>query len=326
MRIAILSLAHFHGYSYAAAVVKHPAAELALIWDEDAARGAAAAKQFGCAFEPDLDRALAANIDAVIITSANVHHKEIAVKAARADKHILCEKPIATTVADAEAMVAAAREAGVQFMTAFPCRYAPPVLRVKQAIEQGAVGEILAIKGTNHGRMPGGWFADPTLAGGGAVMDHTVHVADLIRWFLGKEFTSVYAEIDKRFHDIAADDCGMLTMELEGGAFATLDPSWSRPAAYPTWGDVTMEIVGTKGTISLDAFSQNLSLYNNDDKVAAWVPYGSDMDEGLVNDFIKCVTTNTRPPITGEDGLRAMEVALMAYESARTGQPVTRGA
>jgi len=109
MRIAILSLAHFHGYSYAAAVVKHPAAELALIWDEDAARGAAAAKQFGCAFEPDLDRALAANIDAVIITSANVHHKEIAVKAARAGKHILCEKPMAINLEDALAVEKAVR-------------------------------------------------------------------------------------------------------------------------------------------------------------------------------------------------------------------------
>lgn len=325
MRIAILSLAHFHGYSYAAEVKQQPGADLALIWDEDRARGEAAARQFGCAFEPDLDWALGASIDAVIITSANVHHKELAIKAARAGKHILCEKPIATTLADAREMIDAARTAGVQFMTAFPCRYAPPVLRVKEALEQGQIGDVLAIKGTNHGRMPGGWFADPALAGGGAVMDHTVHVADLIRWLTGKEFTAVYAEVGTRFHQVPVDDAGMLTMELDGGVFASLDPSWSRPAAYPTWGDVTMEIVGTKGTISLDAFSQNVDLYNNADQVAAWVPYGFNMDEGLVADFIRCASQNTRPPITGEDGLRAMEVALMAYQSARSGQPVVRG-
>lgn len=324
MRVAILSLAHFHGYSYAAAVKEHPDARLALIWDEDRTRGQAAAEQFGCRFEPDLERALAAEIDAVIITSANVRHKELAVKAARAGKHILCEKPIATSLEDAQEMIAAAREAGVQLMTAFPCRYAPPVQRVKQALAEGQIGEVLAIKGTNHGRMPGGWFADPQLSGGGAVLDHTVHVADLIRWFLGREFAAVYAETDTRFHDLAVDDCGLLTMELEGGVFATLDPSWSRPEAYPTWGDVTMEIVGTQGTISLDAFSQNLALYNNADKIGAWVPYGSDMDAGLVADFIRCAAANATPPITGEDGLRAMEVALMAYESARTGQTVIR--
>lgn len=324
MRVAILSFAHMHAWSYAAALQQHPGAELALIWDEDGARGQQAASRFGCRFEPSLDAVLASDIGAVIITSANAHHKDLAIRAARAGKHILCEKPIATSVADGEAMIAAAREAGVQFMTAFPCRYSPPVIRVKKALEEGRIGQVLAIKGTNHGRMPGGWFTDKALAGGGAVMDHTVHVADLIRWFLGKEFTSVYAEASTRFYEVDIDDCGMLTMEMEGGVFVSLDPSWSRPPVYPTWGDVTMEIVGTGGTISLDAFSQSLTLYNNEDRAAAWVPYGADMDEGLVADFIRCATENTPPPITGEDGLRAMEVALLAYESAAKGQPVHR--
>jgi UDP-N-acetylglucosamine 3-dehydrogenase len=326
MRVAILSFAHMHAWSYAAALQKAPGAQLSLIWDEDASRGRQAAEQFGCRFEPDLEAALASDIGAVIITAANAHHKELAVKAARAGKHILCEKPIATSVADAREMIEAARQAGVQLMTAFPCRYSPPVLRVKQALAEGAIGEVLAVKATNHGYLPGGWFVDPQLAGGGAVIDHTVHVADLLRWFLGREFTAVYAEVDTRFHDLSVDDCGMLLMEMEGGIFVSHDPSWSRPSAYPTWGDVTMEIVGTKGTISLDAFSQNLTLYNNQDRKAAWIPFGSDMDEGLVADFIRCASANTRPPITGEDGLRAMEVALMAYESAKAGKPVTRHA
>jgi len=324
MRVAILSFAHMHAWSYAAALQRAAGAELAAIWDDDAARGRAAAIRFSCAFEPDLDVLLRSDIGAVIITAENAHHEELAIRAAAAGKHILCEKPIATTVAGAEAMIAAAREAGVQLMVAFPCRYSPPVMRMKQALERGEIGEVLAIRGTNHGRMPGGWFTDRELAGGGAVMDHTVHVADLIRWFLGREFTSVFAEVGTRFHDLRVDDCGMLAMEMEGGVFVTLDPSWSRPAAYPTWGDVTMEIVGTLGTMSLDAFSQNLNVYNNDDRVAAWVPYGADMDEGLVADFIRCATANVTPPITGEDGLRAMEVALLAYESARRGEPVTR--
>lgn len=324
MRVGILSFAHMHAWSYATAVKQNPNAELGVIWDEDAARGQSAAGQFGCRFEPNLDAVLASDIEAVIITSVNAHHKELASKAAKAGKHILCEKPIATNVADAEEMIGAARDAGVQFMTAFPCRYAPPVLRVKRALEEGQIGEVLAIKATNHGRMPGGWFTDKALAGGGAVIDHTVHVADLIRWFLGKEFTSVYAEVGTRFYDMEIDDCGMLTMEMEGGVFVTLDPSWSRPHVYPTWGNVTMELVGTQGTISLDVFSQNITLYNNEDRAAAWSFYGSDMDAGIVADFFRCAITNAVPPITGEDGLRAMEVARMAYESAAKGEPVTR--
>src|SRR5438094_400261 len=107
------------------------------------------------------------------------------------------------------------------------------------AIADGAIGEVLAVKGTNHGSLPPGWLTDPALAGGGAVMDHTVHVADLLRWILEREFVSVYAEIDTLLHPgLPVDDCGTLLLEMEGGVFASLDPSWSRPRTFPTWGDV----------------------------------------------------------------------------------------
>lgn len=324
MQIAILSFAHMHAWGYAEQVRQVPGARLAAIWDDNAERGQKAAQANGCLFEPDLDKLLAMDIQAIIVTAENARHKDLVLKAAAARKHILCEKPIATTVADAEAMIAACRKAGVQLMTAFPERYSPPVIRAKQAIEAGRIGEVLAIRGTNRGKMPGGWFTDKAMAGGGAVMDHTVHVVDLIRWFLNKEIVSVYAEVGTRFHEIPIDDCGILTMELEGGVFATLDPSWSRPPVYPAWGDVTLEIVGTEGTISVDAFDQNLVLYNNEAKAPSWENYSSAMGGGLVADFIRCCTENRPVPIKGEDGLRAMEVALLAYASAAKGEPVHR--
>ncbi|HEY3365574.1 MAG TPA: Gfo/Idh/MocA family oxidoreductase [Symbiobacteriaceae bacterium] len=324
MRVAMLSFAHMHAWSYAGAVQRAPGAMLSVIWDEDESRGRHAAEVFGCPFEPDLEVVLASDITAVVICAANAHHRDLTIRAARAGKHILCEKPIAVSVADAEAMVDAARQAGVQLMTAFPVRYAPPVVRARQAVLEGRVGEVLAIRGTNHGRMPGGWFIEPALSGGGAVMDHTVHVADLMRWITGREFTSVFAEVGTRFYDVAIDDCGMLSLEMEGGLIATLDPSWSRPAAFPTWGDVTLEIVGTRGTITVDAFGQNVTLYNNADRVAAWAGFGADIDSLMIADFLGCVRAGRPVPVTGEDGLRAMEVALLAYESARRGEPVGR--
>lgn len=324
MEIAILSFAHLHAWNYAQQVRQVPDARLAAIWDDNAERGWQAAQANGCLFEPDLDKLLAMDIQAVIVTAENVRHKDLVLKAAAAGKHILCEKPIATTVADAETMIAACKKAGVQLMTAFPVRYSPPAIRAKQAIEAGRIGEVLAIKGANRGKMPGGWFTDKAMAGGGAVMDHTVHVVDLIRWFLNKEIVSVYAEIGTRFHEIPIDDCGMLTMELEGGVFATLDPSWSRPPVYPTWGDVTLEIVGTEGTISVDAFGQNIDLYNNEAKAPSRENYASAMNGGLVADFVRCCAENRPVSITGEDGLRALEVAILAYESAAKGEVVYR--
>jgi predicted dehydrogenase len=189
-------------------------------------------------------------------------------------------------------------------------------------IDNGQLGRILAIKGTNRGTNPGGWFLDVSQSGGGAVIDHTVHVVDLMRWFMKAEVREVFAEVDNRFLDETIDDCGILTFEFDNGVFATLDCSWSRNKTYPTWGDVTLEIVGTEGTLSIDAFAQKLNVYDNKDGVK-WDFYGDDMDEGLIKDFIDAVRTKREPSITGIDGLRAIEVAFAAYESSKTNKSVS---
>ena len=236
---------------------------------------------------------------------------------------ILCEKPIATNIEDAKAMIETCHRANVKLQIAFPVRFCTPVMQVKAMLDRGAIGEVLAIRGTNHGQMPGGWFVDPALSGGGAVMDHTVHVVDLIRWFFGKEFISVYAEADTMLWDVDIDDCGMLSMELEGGIYVTQDPSWSRPRTNPTWGDVTLEIVGTEGIIYLDAFAQNFLVYEDEKNKVSERSFGQDMDFGLIEDFIAMIAADREPSITGYDGLKAMEVALAAYESARVRRPIS---
>ena len=90
-----------------------------------------------------------------------------------------------------------------------------------------------------------------SLSGGGAATDHIVHIMDLIRWILKDEVKSVYAELDTRFYDIDVEDCGMVTLELESGVIVSIDPSWSRPQTFPTWGDAIMNFVGTKGNLKL---------------------------------------------------------------------------
>lgn len=321
LKIAILSTAHVHAEGWAETLRQVPEAELTAIYDDDAARGQPMADRFGVRFTTHLHEALALS-DAVFIAAENARHPELTLAAAAAGKHVLCEKPLAITAGDAERMVTACREAGVQLATAFPCRFMPPVLRTKQLIDSGKIGRILAIKATNHGYLPPGWFTDPEKSGGGAVIDHTVHVADLMRWFLGSEVTSVYAEIGTLFHDLKVDDAGILTLEFANGAFATLDTSWSRGPGYYTWGDVTMEIIGTAGTLSLDAFSQHLKLYDHaklQPRIAVW---GGGDDLPLLRAFVQAVRDGRTVPVTGLDGLRATEVAMAAYESARQHAPV----
>ncbi len=324
VKVGMISFAHMHAYSYALALTMlSDKVEFVGIADDNEVRGKNALDKFGAKrYYKDYNELLAQDVDAVIICSPNVAHKEMAVASAKAGKHILCEKPISITIADAQAMIEASEENNVQLMTAFPCRFTASSIQTKQMLEQEAIGEILAIKGTNHGRMPPGWFLEKEKSGGGAVMDHTVHVVDLWRWFFGKEIVEVYAEIDTLLHDVDIDDCGILTVEFENGMFASLDASWSRPKSFPTWGDVTMEIVGTEGVIDLDLFAQNMAVYSDRTMSTDWVFWGENMDLAMITDFVEAVETGSSVKVTGWDGLKAMEVALGAYKSASEGKPV----
>lgn len=323
VKVGILSFAHLHAYSYAQCLKQLDDVWIAGIADEDESRGRKVAKQFDTKYFSKPSNLLEEDIQGVVVCSENARHREMVTQAAEAGKHVLCEKPIAATVEDAKDMIDICQKSGVKLQTAFPCRFHPAVIRTKEILEQGKIGEVLAASCTNHGRMPGGWFTDKRLAGGGAVMDHTVHVVDLLRWMLKREIVSVYAEIDTRYHKLEVDDCGVLSIGLEDGIFATLDASWSRPVkSFPTWGDVTMEFTGTEGALSLDTFAQNINLYNEQQIKAQWINWGGNMDLGLIKDWVDMIKTQREPKISGEDGLKALEVALAAYKSASQGRVI----
>jgi len=323
-KIGIMSFAHMHAYGYASSVNRIPNATLSAIWDDDASRGRAAAKQFGTRFVPKLENLLDSDIDAVIITSENKRHREMVEAAAGAGKWILCEKPIATTIADAKAMIAACKKAKVGLGTAFPCRYVPALMAARAQIQAGQYGEIYAACCTNHGQNPGGWFADPKQSGGGATMDHTVHVADLLRWILGKEFVKVYCEYDRVLHgkSLKTDDLGCVHLEMEGGVQVSHIASWSRAKSFPIWGDVTIEFVGEKGVLNVDAFNQKLDIYSDATMRHTYAPWGDDSDLGLVADFAAAVDEGREPSVTGVDGLRATEVTVAAYKAMKAGRMI----
>ncbi|MDR6550095.1 Gfo/Idh/MocA family oxidoreductase [Paenibacillus qinlingensis] len=323
LRVGMISFAHGHAFSYFNHLAQSPEVSIIGIAEEDRNRVAAIVEQHSIPYYANYQDLLAQDIDAVIICSENVHHAKLVFAAAQAKKHVLCEKPLGTTMEEMEAMIAACKENGVQLMTAFPCRYLAAVVRAKEAIDRGDIGDIVAIKGTNHGGNPGGWFINKDLSGGGAVLDHTVHVMDLMNWFLQSKVKEVYAYGATLFREeLEVEDAGMVHVKFENGVFAVLDTSWSRPKSFPTWGDVTMEIVGTKGVISVDGFAQKNDLYRNSLGKGVYSFWGDDMDAYMMRDFVKALLHNEQVPVTGEDGLKATEVALLAYESIKRGQPV----
>lgn len=316
MKIGMMSFAHMHAFSYADGLKKIPNVELVGIFDDDVERGQQAAEKFNTTHYCDQAVFLAQEMDAVIICSENNRHKEMVLNAAMAKKHILCEKPIATNLEDAKEMIQVCQDSRVLLQIAYPVRFSSPIQELKAMIDKGELGEIIAFRTTNRGQNPGGWFIDDKQSGGGAVLDHTVHMLDIMRWYLGKEVTEVSAFVDSYFHDIDIDDAGILTFEFENGVIASHDASWSRFNEYPTWGDATIEVVGTKKTVKVDAFKEHFKRFTSGSKSLEHVFFGNDMDFGLVLDFVNCVKKGEQPSITGYDGLKSLEVSLAAYESS----------
>ncbi len=322
VKIGMMSFAHMHAFSYANCLKQLEEVEFVGIADDDSARAKKVGKDLGVKAFPTYDALLETDVEGIIVCSENVHHRRHVVVAAQHGKHVMCEKPLATTNEDAEAMIEVCRRAAVKLQTAFPCRFHPAFTQLKKAVQDGVLGKILAVKGTNQGQCPFGWFVDKKLSGGGAVIDHTVHVADLLRAMTGAEPVRVYAEIGNRMFGKDFDDTGILTIDFSNGMFATLDASWSRPKSFPTWGNVKMDVTGDAGVASMDMFGQNITAFYDKTMSCRYENFGENADLALVASFARAVGEDLPVEVTGEDGARALAVALAAYQSAKTGKPV----
>jgi 1,5-anhydro-D-fructose reductase (1,5-anhydro-D-mannitol-forming) len=326
-----MSFAHTHAAAYArllrgdpdievrgADPGPHPGTEV---------RGRALARELGIGYCDSYAELLDWGPDAVLITSENARHRPLAELAASRGAHILCEKPLATTWADGRAIVDAAAVAGVLLMMAYPVRFASAFARLRADYAAGRLGELLAIRGTNNGMLPGqrAWFADPELAGGGALVDHVVHIADLIEALTGDEPVSVTAVSNRKLHAgrAAAETAGLVLVSYASGFSAAIDCSWSRPATAPTWGGLTLSVAGTLGTAEADFFGPRSRGLDAATGRPVELPYGPDFDAALLAAFLTAVRTGEQPQPDGRAGLRTLEVMLGAQLSARTGQTVT---
>jgi predicted dehydrogenase len=327
IKIGILSFAHHHGEAYISSLRRIDGVQLLGVADDDSARGQKIASQNEAHFFPSYEELFDAEPDGVIICTENNRHRPLVEMAASRGVHVLCEKPIATTLEDTRAIVDACEKAAVFLMTAFPMRFSAPLLEIKAGLDRGDFGEVYCFNATNQGELPTkhrAWFVDPELAGGGAIVDHTVHLVDIMRWFTGSEVETMYARSNKIFHaDEVQVETGALEMlTFENDVFATIDASWSRPQYWPTWGGLTFEMVTQRGVVVVDAFRQNLNVYRHEWQRSNWAYWGSDMNHAMVSDFAAAIRENRQPRVTGLDGLRAVEATLAAYESDRTGQTV----
>ena len=276
------------------------------------------------------------DVDIVVINAYSAKHREIAVAAAEAGKHVLSDKPIATTVRDANEMASAVKKGGVKFMWLQTYRYSPSYAKAKELIERGAIGKprlsFSGIRALLPQEWPSisrtGWYTDVSKSGGGALTDHGTGILDAALWLFGaKSVESVSAQIDNLIHkDIEAEDYGIMTMKLSDGARLSVEAGWT---SNPTSGfsDVFM-VGGTEGSLTGTEKGPTLKIsgktepFNATLQIEVPPTHWTDAYRLLLQDFAKSITSDEEPPVKIEEGILTLSTIVAAYESAKSQKSV----
>jgi 1,5-anhydro-D-fructose reductase (1,5-anhydro-D-mannitol-forming) len=265
-------------------------------------------------------------IDAVYIGTTNDLHAERTIAAARAGKHVLCEKPLAMTMEDAAAMIDAAAEAGVVLATNHHLRGAPTIRAMRERVEAGAIGEIVAARVFLAVSLPEElrtWRLQSPDAGGGAVFDLTVHDADTVRFLLGDEVAEVTAlTANQGLAEPPLEDAAMGVMRMRGGQLVSFHDAFTVPH-----GETGFELYGTEGSlIGREVMTPEpvgkVFLRRLDEVEELEIAERPPIYEQVVRQFEIATRGQGRPLATGEDGAASLAIALAVLESARAGRPV----
>jgi myo-inositol 2-dehydrogenase / D-chiro-inositol 1-dehydrogenase len=315
--VGFLGCAHVHAETYLAELdgKQHDAKAIA-VFDHDVERARSFASDGDLTVVARAEQ-LCTTVDAAIITSEHVRYPELVAVAAAAGTPVLCEKPLGISAEAAAAILSS--EAWVS--VAFPVRYARPVAEAKAAIERRELGRLLAMSGVNHAAFPGRFFGTRAVSGGGAIIDHVVHLADALRWLTGCEYASVYAEASNLQNVGDVEDAAQVIATTRDGAWVSIDPSWSRPAGMAGANDFVMTLWFENGQLIVDAFARHGTMVGEGGRVHHET-YGVGMNSALLDDWLAAIRTGAPPPVPMEDGWKATELALAALASAETGKVI----
>ncbi len=286
----------------------------------------------------DLDEVIEnSGCEVVDICLPNYLHAEATLKAAAAGKHIIIEKPLAVTLEEANEMIDACKKANVKLMYAEELCFAPKYERVRQLVNEGAIGDIYMLKqAEKHSGPHSDWFYDIDLSGGGVLMDMGCHAIAWFRWMLkNAKATSVYATMSTVLHKerTKAEDNSVVIIEFENGVTAVAENSWAKHGGM----DDKSEVYGTGGVIYADLFMGNAAIsYSKNgygyamekaDTTVGWsfTVFEEAFNQGYPHElkhFIECVQQDKQPVVTGEDGRAVLEIIYAAYASAAEGKKI----
>ena len=324
---------------HADAIAMLPDTRLCAVTDVAAGAAQAFADARGCAAEPSVDDLLARrDVDVVCVCVPSGLHAEVGVRAAKAGKHLVVEKPIDVTLEAADRLLAAARQAGVALTVMSQHRFDPGVIEAKRLIDDGALGTLVLGEASTkwyrtqeyYDRAPwrGTWAMD-----GGALLNQGVHYVDLLRWCMGPA-AEVTAVCTTQAHAIEVEDTALAIVTFASGAVGTISAT---TAAYPGFPQ-RLEITGTDGTVTVeDGLLVRRALRGDNATDAARSPGSSpsaaadpaSLDAAVhaaqLADLLAAIDEGREPAVSGESGREALEIVRAVYSSARTGRPVTLG-
>jgi myo-inositol 2-dehydrogenase / D-chiro-inositol 1-dehydrogenase len=325
---------------HADALKRCQGAELTAVASPTPGKAEAFARQHGIAHHfSDYHQLLAMDeVYMVVVGIPNDLHCEFTLAAAAAGKHIVLEKPMCLSLAEADQMLSACRKTKVKLMYAEELCFAPKYVRLKQLLDSGALGKPVLLKQSEkHDGPHAAHFWDVNRSGGGVTMDMGCHAIEFFRWILGRPpIKSVYAQMGTHVHGdkTRGDDNAILILEFANGVTAIAEESWTKLGGM----DDRAEVHGSRGVAFADLLHGNaIETYSTTgydyavEKAGSTVGWSFTIYEeiwnyGFVHEmehFVHCVKHDKQPTVTGEDARVVMEVLFAAYESAGSGRKVT---
>jgi UDP-N-acetylglucosamine 3-dehydrogenase len=327
VRFAVIGLGWF-GEKHCEALSGLPNVELAALCTRRESRLKEVAKTFGVdRTYTDYKKLLAdPDIDAVSITTMWDQHAAPTLAALRSGKHVFLEKPMASTVADCRAIVAASKRAKGYFMVGHICRFNPRYAAAKAEVESGRIGKIVSVYARRN--IPA-WVSKDVLGKIGPIIGDGVHDTDLLLWYTGARVVSAYAQTTD-VRGLKHPDIGWTMYRLDSGATAVLENVWFMPDKTAFQIDERMELIGTEGSVHVHETHPNFSVTDKDgwrSPDTTYWPLLHGVRAGALREelgyFATCVQQG-RPPtvIKPEESMAAVEACLAAEKSAATGKVV----
>ena len=314
-------------------------AELVSIYDVNNTANSELANQIGVQAAASEEELLASSAEAIYIaTPANLHYQQV-LAAAKASKHVLCEKPLGLTVAEAEKMIAACKQAGVKFGTAFMMRFQSQHQVALKMIQDGKLGKCVygrAQLSCWYPMIEGAWRQDPAQGGGGSLMDMGGHCIDLLEMFFGP-VQRVSCFINNSIHSYKSEDSAVATLFFENGAMATVDTLFCIPDSSSK---NVLELYGSKGSILAKGTigqgeAGEMIAYLKDNGSGYDAQQSRQSDEGLVissepvniyraevEEFSRWIVGGSESVLSADVGLHSQRIISACYESAAQGKAV----